>query len=133
MKKAHFLKHLILKTSILIFFFYISACKKAGFGGDATIVAFPEHHGKAIKGATVYIKFNAQDSPGSSSDSYDASVISEGKEDHVHIEGLEQGDYYLYAVGYDSSISKTVIGGIPFTIKRSQRTDEQDVQIPVTE
>ncbi len=35
------------------------SCKKNGQGGDAAIAAFPQHHGKPIKGATLYVKFDS--------------------------------------------------------------------------
>src|SRR3954465_10262114 len=84
----------------------VASCKKNGTGGDATIVAFPEHHGRAIKGATMYVKFNAKDLPADPTNNYDLKIQGEAKEDHIHIENLLPGNYYLYAVGYDSTISE---------------------------
>jgi len=126
-----------MKKSLLIasaFLFVFAACKKAGLGGSATIVAFPKHHGKTIMGATGYVKFNTQNAPATLAE-YDAIFTPEPgpAEDHVHMEGLNPGDYYIYLVGYDSSISQTVRGGIPFTISRSKRTSELDTEVPVTE
>ena len=110
----------------------IISCKKAGLGGNATLVAFPKHHGEGIYGATVYVKFNSKDAAGDLSN-YDKAFVGEEKEDHVHLEGLKQGNYYCYAVGYDSSISQVVTGGGAFTIKHKDRKEEQDVDIAVTE
>lgn len=102
-------------------------------GGQATIAAFPKHHEIAIKGATLYIKFGAKEFPGNNSGDYDLTIKGEANEDHIHIEELTWGDYYLYAVGYDSSIAKPVSGGIPVTIKRSEKKEEVNVTIPVSE
>lgn len=127
------MKKIIAISILAITTFTLGACKKAGLGGDATIVAFPKHHGAPIYGATVYVKFNAKDFPGTNISSYDATFMGEPKEDHVHLEELKKGDYYFYAVGYDSTISEMVSGGQSFTIKRKDRSDEQDIEIAVTE
>lgn len=111
----------------------IIACKKNGTGGDATIAAFPQHHGKAIYGATAYIKYKAKDLPDNPTVNYDLKVVGDPKEDHVHIDGMLPGNYYLYAVGYDSAISQTVKGGIALSIKYSEKKSELDINIPVTE
>ena len=126
MKKIFLIVLAVVSVTALI------SCKKAGLGGDATIVAFPKHHGKAIYGATVFVKFNTKDSPGADGN-YDATFTGETNEDHVHLEELKQGDYYFYAVGFDSTIKQTVYGGQSFTIKRKDKSEEQDVDIAVVE
>jgi len=110
-----------------------AACKKNGIGGDATIAAMPAHHGKMIKGATVFVKFKATELPNNPESNYDLKVVSDAKEDHVNIEGLLPGNYFLYAVGFDSAISLPVMGGIGVTIKNSEKKKEIDVDIPVVE
>ncbi len=127
-----------MKKLVLISFCFallgsLQSCKKAGLGGDAKIVAFPKHHGKAIYGATVYVKFDSKDSPGSSTDSYDASFVGAPQDDFVNIEDLKQGNYYLYAIGYDSSISQLCYGGQSISIKRSEKSDTQNIDISITE
>ena len=54
---------------------------------------------------------------------YDLKVEGEPTDNHVHIEDLRYGEYYLYAVGYYSSNSETVKDGIPVAIKWSQRKE----------
>jgi len=110
-----------------------AACKKNGTGGDATIAAMPGHHGKMIKGATVFVKFKATELPSNPETNYDLKIVGDAKEDHVHIEGMLPGNYFLYAVGYDSTISLPVKGGVAVTIKNSEKKKEIDVDIPVTE
>jgi len=110
----------------------IIACKKNGIGGETTIAAFPAHHGKSIKGATMYVKFDAKDLPENLAD-FDLKIVGEPKEDHVHIEGLRAGNYYIYAVGYDSIGGYPVFGGTATTIKWSERKKEIDLNVPVTE
>lgn len=50
---------------------------------------------------------------------------------HVHVEGLKCGQYYLYAAGWDTSISQVVKGGIPYNTDQS--TGEVIVKVPVVE
>ena len=119
----------LLGTVILL----ATACKKGDIGGEATIAAFPKHHSQSIKGATMYVKFDATELPADPTNKYDLKIVGEENEDHVHIEGLRYGDYYLYATGFDSTIMQPVSGGIPVTIKWSERKNELDKDVPVTE
>ena len=128
--------------AIFIALIFMSSCKKdnkctAGTGGAVTIAAFPQHHTKPIFSTggnhtdTVYVKFNAQDFPGTSPASYDLVIAGDSGEDHVHIENLKCGDYYIYMTGFDTSINKRVTGGIPYSF--SQTSGEIDLNVPVTE
>src|SRR5262249_37109411 len=144
--KSKKMKNYLIALSIIAIAF--AACKKkknceADAGGNLTLVAYAEHHGKVIPNMeadslhpngypdTVYVKFNAQDSPGSSPSNYDTFFVGELGEDHIHIHGLKCGDYYLYAVGFDAGIGERVFGGTKFS---TDKTDgEIVVHIPVTE
>jgi hypothetical protein len=94
-------------------------------------VIHPEHHGEAIPGATAYIEFNTQSNAGAISN-YDLTVHGDASEDHIHVNDLYCGEYFIYCIGYDSSISMPVFGGIPFEIKANQ-TGNIEVHVPVTE
>lgn len=117
-----------------------SACKKdnkcdAGSGGNLSLAATLKHHGSVIpndslRPDTVWIKYNAQDWNNAPSGS-DAMFIGEYPEDHVHITGLKCGDYYLYASGWDNSISMEVKGGRAFSTENDE--GELHVDIAVTE
>jgi hypothetical protein len=111
--------------------FVIFSCKKAGTGGANTLVISPEHHGSPIKGATAYLKFDTKEQPGTEASDYDLIEIGEQKEDHIHVEGLKPGKYYIYCVGYDSTIFQIVKGGIPLTVK--SKSGETAIAVPVTE
>jgi hypothetical protein len=126
MKKINSL--IIIAVSVLII-----SCKKNNTGGECEVAAFPQHHGKSIYGATVYVKFGAKDLPNDPTSNYDLKVEGEPDEEHVHIKNLRYGHYYLYAVGYDSSIAQTVVGGLALKIKWKERKKEIDVNVPVTE
>lgn len=134
-----------MQTKIIITALFISAmlpsCKKddkctAGKGGSLTVVAFPQHHGKTIYNQptypdTIYVKYNTQESPGTSPANYDTYFAGEPGEDHVHLEGLKCGDYYFFGAGFDTTINQRVTGGIPFTTEQTE--GELDLNIPVTE
>lgn len=110
------------------------ACKKNGTGGKNSIAAFPKHHGVSIPNATVYIKYGATDLPGMNASDFDDSKIAvkEGSAAaHAHFEELLKGDYYIYAVGFDSTINETVTGGV--AVKITEKAVEKDVDVPVTE
>ena len=112
------------------------SCEYGGTGGSTTIVAKPEHHGVPIVSKigwvdSAYVKFNTEDSPGSTPAAYDLVLAGEEGEDHVHIENMKPGKYYIYMTGFDSTIVKRVSGGIPVTI--TQSSGEVDVAIPVSE
>ena len=115
-------------------FIFIVSCKKnpiGGTGGNNTLVCFPQHHGRSIPGDTIYIKYNAKESPGTTASSYDATIIGASGENKVSCPGLKEGDYYVYAHGCDSTIHQSVYGGIPITITKTE--GETDIYVPVTE
>jgi hypothetical protein len=131
MKASKIILGTLIATSLLL-----GACKKNGTGGEAIVVAMPAHHGKMIKGCTVFIKFNATEKPTDPTTDHDLMVLSDPSKDHVHIEGLLPGKYFLYAVGVDSSLiapNNIVKGGVPLTIKYSERKSEIYLDIPVSE
>lgn len=109
-----------------------AACKKDGTGGSATVAAMTKHHDKEIPFSTVYIKYGAKEFPGADVSQYDASQVTD-KEGHTHFEGLLRGDYYFYAVGYDSTSQAVVKGGVGIKIKRSERKNEIELKVPITE
>ena len=109
----------------------------AGTGGSVILVAFPKHHNTPIYNKpnypdTIFVKFNTKEFPGENPSAYDLVLPGEAPEDHVEIEGLQCGDYYIFAVGFDTTISARVKGGIPYTIAEGT-TGEVNINIPVTE
>ena len=118
------------------------SCAYGGTGGNTTIVAKPQHHGFPIVSDTVhldsaFVKFNAQNSPGSSASAYDLVIRGEANEDHVHIPGLKPGKYYIMMTGWDTTGTFNgapigrVTGGIPYTL--TQTAGEAELHVPVTE
>jgi hypothetical protein len=131
--------------SVAVWLSVLPSCKKSekcvgGPGGNLTIVAFLQHHGRTIPNQaghpdTVFVKYNTKNSPGSSPSNYDAFFVGEAGEDHVHVTGLKCGDYYLYGVGKDTTLDTVsnphVSGGIPYSTDKT--SGEIDLNIPVTE
>lgn len=118
--------HILLNLCFLSMFF--TMCKKkpsAGFGGQSSMILIAKHHGNNIDSISFFVKFNATEAPTSAYD-----YIVKGTPGGTKIENLKTGDYYLFAEGWDMSISDMVKGGIPFSI------DEEgvfNITIPVTE
>ena len=132
------MKTKIKNLSMILSVVLMASCAKEGLGGDATLVVFLKHHGHIIVNHvgypdTVFVKFNAKESPGITASKYDTYFVGEEGEDHVHCHDLKWGNYFIYGTGIDSSGPYRVNGGIAVKIKRSQRKEEQDVDLAVTE
>lgn len=111
-------------------------CEDAGTGGNLTVVATLKHHSKVIYNQpnyldTVFVKFNTQDLPGTEPLDFDTYFVGEAGEDHVHLDGLKCGDYYIYGAAFDTTITQRVVGGIPFST--TQTDGEIELIVPVTE
>ena len=131
-------KNIFSNALLIVLFSFGISCKKAGLAGDNIVVASPQHHGKAIYSLstpnyrdTVYVKFNAVELPGTKPSNFDKVFIGEVGEEHVHIRGLQIGKYFLYGVGWDSTMSMRVSGGIAIELK--ELTAETEINIPVSE
>ena len=127
-----------MKKQLLYYFFLIipfllNSCCKGGSGGKATLNCSVFHHIKPIPGATVYIKYNATEFPGADPSSYSDHQTASGASNSVTFTGLNCGDYFLYGVGFDSSLMVPVTGGIHFQIKYSDRKHTESTNIPITE
>lgn len=114
-----------------------TSCKKddkcdAGTGGNVTIVAFPKHHGKEVRPYSAWVKFNTNDSPGNSASNYDLIIDADTTENHIEIENLKCGDYYIFMTGYDTSTVAIVVGGTPYTVAESA-SGEINLDVAVTE
>jgi hypothetical protein len=135
MKSYYRFPGLYIFLSVLILNF--NSCKedecKAGGGGNLTLKLSTFHHTNPITGCTVKIKFNAKDFPGENGE-YDIVTQQVAGENFVNVTGLKCGEYYMFAVGVDSSLTdpdKTVKGGIPFSTE--QESGIIEISIPVTE
>lgn len=105
------------------------ACKKEGTGGKSSVSGAVKHHTELIPNAIVYIKYDAKEFPGANVSIYDASSPADANA-HYEFKELQKGDYYLYAVGYDSTEQVQVTGGIGVKLKRNEA---KVTDVPVTE
>lgn len=124
------MKKIVVLLSVL-FLLGVWSCKKNQFGGKSGVSGNVMHHSKPIPNATIYIKFNAKEFPGTDLSVYD-SKISANPNGYFEIFNFYKGDYYLYAVGEDPAISAPYIvkGGVGISLKSRER---KDIDIAVTE
>ena len=86
------------------------------------------HHQQPIPNAMVYIKYGTQDSPGSNITYYDANVKADANANY-QFNNLRRGDYYLFSIGFDSTIVEQVSGGVPVKVKNKEETVTLDVPV----
>jgi hypothetical protein len=130
------MKNLFLSIAIIaVLSVAVSSCTKnkctAGSGGTLTIVAFPKHHGADTKPLWAFVKFNTKDFPGTNPASYDLQIAGDTTENHIELENLKCGDYYIYEMAIDPAINDTVVGGVPFSTEET--SGEVNVNVAVTE
>ncbi len=108
-----------------------AACKKNELGGNAVIEGTTKHHNKIISKASVFIKFNTKEFPGSDTNLYDAKVRVDDKGYFKF--NVYKGSYYIYAFGYDFAIPSPyhVVGGVP--VKNIRAKETITITVPVTE
>ncbi|MBC7552872.1 MAG: hypothetical protein H7257_02725 [Taibaiella sp.] len=103
-----------------------TVCQPALFDGHV------KHHSLKIPNSRVFIKKGSLDMPGLYTNLYDIRVQADGNA-HYSLSGLEKGDYYILAIGYDSAISNAVRGGIPATISCDPASKTYNIDLPVVE
>ena len=110
-----------------------TSCKKNGTGGKAEVHAMITNNGNPIYHSNVYVKFGTHHAPSDPTTDYDLKAHGEKTDNHVHIEDLRPGEYYLYAVGTNTLTGKTVKGGTSVEIKWKERKETLDVDIETKE
>ena len=121
----------ILFSGCIVSLGLLVGCTKAGTGGKAVINGHVKHHETSIPGSMVYLKYGAIEFPGNDVNSYDESTQASSGDGHYEFKELKKGNYYIYGVGYDSTISAGVVGGIPIKVKN--KTESIEINVPVTE
>jgi hypothetical protein len=120
---------------------FFSCNKSAGLGGSATLTVYGAHHANTIINHvgypdTVFLKYNVDEFPGTKPSDYDSYFIGTPPEEFVKIEGLKKGKYFVYMVGRDTAWGPTgarVTGGVALKIKRSEKSDNITLNIPLSE
>jgi hypothetical protein len=127
------MKTYIQRHSIFLFsavtLLYMGCEPEPGPGGKGEIKGICAHHSQAIPGTRVFIKYGTVNSPGTDPAVYDDSTVA-GSDARFSFKELEQGTYYLYGIGFDSSISLPVTAGVPVVLDKKET---EDILIPVTE
>jgi hypothetical protein len=80
----------------------------------------------------VYIKYNAKEFPGPELSQYDDRITtgtSGPSYGFTTVQNLLKGDYYLYAIGYDSSLSATVTGGFHVKLRHAREKVVRDLNV----
>ncbi len=106
----------------ILFIILFLGCKKNQLGGKSTISGVIKHHTKTIASATVFIKFNAKDLPGTDTTLFDTKVRADA--DGNYIIKCYKGNYFLYAYGYDSQVvtnNGRVTGGSAVSVRNNEK------------
>ncbi len=90
-----------------------------GKGGAASIVVYPQHHGvtASLDSVTVYIKYNTLDAPADGKYDDSAACTYINSMPSCTFSALWNGNYYIYAKGYDYALPGKIRGGLPYTLK----------------
>lgn len=122
------LKRILRNISIYFLFLLLASCHKAGEGGKASISATVKHDDKIIPFAQVYIKYNVVDFPGNDMAVYEDNELADSN-GNVVFDSLYKGDYYLYAIGYDTIANQNVYGGVYVEVAQKKEARQVDVLV----
>ncbi|MES2678599.1 MAG: hypothetical protein V4635_01885 [Bacteroidota bacterium] len=119
----------IIVLSVLAFVLFVT-CKKNQLNGKSSIKGSVIHHERKIPFASVFIKFNAKDSPGNDTTVYDAKVRAD-KDGRFSFK-CYKGDYFLFGFGYDYTADSpfVVMGGVPVHLRNKE---DREINVAVTE
>lgn len=110
----------------------MNSCKKGGTGGTTSIVTTVTHHGKAIAGAKVYVKYGSYNFPGADTSLYNSSQVT-SIDGYATFKNLKYGYYQFYTVTFDSSVNSSVSGNAGLKVKMKDEGNELELNVPVTE
>lgn len=116
-----------MKYNILIFLYtvlFISCRKEKSIELKKTSIEEPVytvvgqvlHHVRPVDTASVYLKKDSPEFPGTNVLLYDVSTPVFSDQAYYIFKELKAGQYFIYAAGYDRSISDSVFGGIPLKV-----------------
>lgn len=109
------------------------SCKKNNTGGKAEVHVMVSNNGTPIYNSTLYVKFDAHHEPSDPTGDYNLKLQGSSSDNHVHVEDLRPGEYYLYAIGVNASTGKTVKGGTAVEIKWKDRKKTIEADISAVE
>jgi hypothetical protein len=113
---------------VLSAFVLFTFCKKNEAGGKSRIHGQVKHHEKIIPFSRVFIKYNAEEFPGTDTLSYDDKITADAA--GAFSFNLYKGVYYLYGYGYDFGLPGRVTGGLKCRLRNNE---DKLLDIPVAE
>jgi len=113
---------------VIVFSLTLLSCKKNQSGGDSSLHGQVKHHGKVIPSSRVFIKFDAEEFPGTDTMKYDAKVTTDAAGTFSF--SLYQGTYFLFGRGFDPGVPGYVTGGLKYRLRSNE---DKELDIPVTE
>ncbi len=122
-------KNILFLSTLFFGLTLTTSCKKNDTGGKASLHVMVYNGTSPVKGATLYVKFGEHHQPTDPTNNYDLKIQGEVNDNHVHVEDLRMGDYYLYAIGYDSIAKKMIEGGVAASINWSERKEMKSVDL----
>jgi hypothetical protein len=113
-----------------------SCAKTEGLNGDATLVVKLTYNSTPVVSTaayrdSVFIHYNTMDMPDHPSTDYDALFVIEPGQDQIRIENVCRGEYAVYCTGFDAAQNRRITGGVMVFIKRNERRNEFQVNVPV--
>lgn len=123
------MKKILTPALLVLIVFY--GCKKNQLGGKAEISGVIKHHEKIIPNATVFIKFDAKDLPGTDTTLFDAKVRADANGNYTI--KCYKGKYFLYGYGYDNQVTTNngrVTGGSGVSVRNNEKVT---IDLSVTE
>lgn len=124
----YYLKKIMCCHLVICGFVSVQCHKKTVDMGNASLSGAVMHHNDSIPNAKVYLKINALEFPGTFSGLYDDSLVCHEWQGY-NFSHLKKGNYYLYSIGYDSSIHAPVSGGLPVKIDVAGKNIHIDIAV----
>ena len=92
--------------------------------GKNKLVVSVMHHTYAVAGVNVFLKNNATEFPGPDTSLYEWQATSDPSGIAV-FENLFEGNYFLYAKGFDPFVGREVIGAAPALLNSNTLTNNE--------
>jgi hypothetical protein len=137
------IKKIFLIFCCTIFCFNFVGCKKSNqvttvpitsLKGNITLMVKTLHHGLLLPNLKVYLKLNTSSYPGNNITDYNYSAITNANGEATFTQ-MPLGKVWLYATGYDASVSSNVYGNLGYIIS-SANVDSNNItnaEVYVTE
>lgn len=124
-------------TSLIAALLFISCNKSDDNQGSVTgtnrIIVTVIHHTYVVPNMRIFLKNNATEYPGSDTTLYNWKTSSDASGTAI-FNNLFEGNYFLYATGFDQQIGLNVIGASPVVLNSSTLSNnELYITLNVTE